>query len=300
MTKIGFIGCGHMGGAMAARLIEKGHELVVADRSAAALEPLIESGALAVGSPREVADRAGIVFACLPSQEASLAVATGDGSVAGGGAMKIYVEASTLGPPTIRQIADHLAGHGVAVADMPVSGGPKWAAEGRLTAILAAAPQTREAIAPILADLAQQIFVVGDKPGLAQIAKLVNNAISIAGMVTASEAIVMGVKSGIEAGVLLDVINASTGRNSATADKFPRAVLPRTFDYGGPLALGIKDLELYLQLGKVLDTPTEVGALISRLWQAAVAEGGPDQDYSEMVKYFERRAGVEVNGKGGP
>lgn len=298
-AKIGFIGCGHMGGAMAARLIEKGYELVVLDRNAEMLEPLVARGAAVAPSPRDVADRAELVFACLPSHEASLAVATGVDSVAGGKAMKIYVEASTLGPATIEQIAQHLAASGVAVADMPVSGGPKWAAEGRLTAILAAEPDVRKVLEPVLADLARQVFVVGDKPGLAQVAKLVNNAISIAGMVVASEAIVMGVKSGVDADVLLDVINASTGRNSATADKFPRAVLTRSFDYGGPLAIGIKDLEQYLQLGQDLNTPTEVGALISRLWQAAVTEGGPNQDYSEMVRYFERRAGVEVKGRGG-
>jgi 3-hydroxyisobutyrate dehydrogenase-like beta-hydroxyacid dehydrogenase len=297
-AKIGFIGCGHMGGAMAARFIEKGYDLVVLDRNTEVLKPLAARGAAIASNPRDVADRAGLVFTCLPSHEASLAVATGADSVAGGTAMKIYVEASTLGPVTIEHISRHLARNGVAVADMPVSGGPKWAAEGRLTAILAAAPDVRKVLAPILADLAQQIFVVGDKPGLAQIAKLVNNAISITGMVVASEAIVMGVKSGIDADVLLDVINASTGRNSATTDKFPRAVLTRTFDYGGPLAIGVKDLELYLQLGQTLSIPTEVGALISKLWQAAVTEGGPNQDYSEMVRYFERRAGVEVKGRG--
>jgi len=208
-----------MGGAMAMRLVDKGHRLVVSDRNPDVLKPLIARGALAAATPRDVADQAEIVFACLPSAEASLAVAR---SVAGGAAMKVYVEASTLGPATIEEIARQLGAVEVAVADMPVSGGPKWAAEGRLTAILAAEPETRKRLEPVLADLASQVFVVGDRPGLAQIAKLVNNAISIAGMVVTSEAIVMGVKSGIGADVLLDVINASTGRNSATTDKFPR------------------------------------------------------------------------------
>lgn len=297
--KIGFIGCGHMGGAMALRLIEKGHALIVTDLDPQVLEPLVARGAMAAADAREVADQAEVVFACLPSNEASLSVATGARSVAGGKAMKVYIEASTIGPPTIEKIVRHLGQGGVAVADMPISGGPKWAAEGRLTAILATDPQTRKKIEPIVADLAKNLFVVGDRPGLGQIAKLVNNALSLVGMAIASEAIVMGVKSGVKADVLLDVINASTGRNSATVDKFPRAILPRTFDYGGPLAIGVKDLELYLELGQSLDQPSEIGAVVRKLWQAAVMEGGPDQDYSELVKYFERRAGVEVKGGSG-
>ncbi|HWK97027.1 MAG TPA: NAD(P)-dependent oxidoreductase [Pseudolabrys sp.] len=295
--KIGFIGCGHMGGAMAKRLIDNGYELVVLDRNPAVLKPLAEQGAIIAATPREVGDRAELVFACLPSREASVAVATGEDGIVAGKAVKIYVESSTLGQPTVDTIAARLASAGIAMADMPVSGGPKWAAEGRLTAILAAGPDVRAKLDPVLADLAKQVFVVGDKPGLAQVAKLVNNAISIAGMVVASEAIVMGVKGGVDADVLLDVINASTGRNSATVDKFPRAVLTRTFDYGGPLSIGTKDLELYLELGEALHYPTKVGARIAEIWEDAVKEGGAEQDYSEMARYFEKKAGVEVKGK---
>ena len=293
-AKIGFIGCGHMGGAMALRLIDKGHSLVVMDRNADVLEPLAARGAEVVSTARAVADVAEVAFACLPSREASLAVAFGADGVAGGKAVKIYIESSTLGQPTIDLISNNLAQAGIAVADMPVSGGPKWAAEGQLTAILAAAPAVREALDPILTDLAKKVFVVGDKPGLAQVAKLVNNAISIAGMIVASEAIVMGVKGGVDAAILLDVINASTGRNSATVDKFPRAVLTRTFDYGGPLSIGTKDLDLYLELGKSLNMPTLVGSHIASIWQYAVTRGDPDQDYSEIARHFERLAGVEV------
>jgi 3-hydroxyisobutyrate dehydrogenase-like beta-hydroxyacid dehydrogenase len=293
-AKIGFIGCGHMGGAMAARLIGKGHSLVVMDRNPGVLEPLAARGAEVVSTARAIADVAEVVFACLPSREASLAVAFGTDGVAGGKAVKIYVESSTLGQPTIDLIVNSLAQADIAVADMPVSGGPKWAAEGQLTAILAAAPAVREALDPILSDLAKKVFVVGDKPGLAQVAKLVNNVISIAGMVVASEAIVMGVKGGVDAALLLDVINSSTGRNSATVDKFPRSVLTRTFDYGGPLSIGTKDLDLYLELGKSLNMPTLVGSHIAAIWQYAVTQGDPDQDYSEIVRHFERLAGVEV------
>ena len=98
---LGFIGCGHMGGAMALRLAEAGYSLVVCDPDATRLEPLLAKGAIAAATPREVADRAEIVFACLPSQKISRDVAYGDDGVVGGKAIRIYIESSTIGQPTI-------------------------------------------------------------------------------------------------------------------------------------------------------------------------------------------------------
>ncbi|TPG58639.1 NAD(P)-dependent oxidoreductase [Roseomonas nepalensis] len=298
--RIGFIGCGHMGGAMAARLLGKGHALVVCDPDAAALAPLLAGGAERAPTPRAVADQASIVFACLPSPEASLAVALGEEGVALGADVRVYVEASTIGQPTVSAIARGLEGTGIELADMPVSGGPAWAAEGNLTTILAASPAARARLDPVLPDLARRVLVVGDAPGLAQVAKLVNNLISFAGMLAACEAIVLGVKAGLDADLLLEVVNAGTGRNSATADKFPRAVLTRRFDYGGPLAIGTKDIDLYRELGRSLGMPTFVGDHVSTLWNYGVARGAPDQDYSELVRHFEAWAGVTVRGKSAP
>lgn len=294
---IGFIGCGHMGGAMALRLIDKGHRLVVCDPDPAMLRPLLDHGAEAAPTPRAVADQAAVVFACLPSREASRDVALGAQGVVHGAALRIHVEASTIGQPTIAAIEEGLLARGVALLDMPVSGGPKWAAEGQLTTMLAGAPEARATLDPILADLAKRVLVVGDRPGLAQVAKLVNNMISFAGMIAACEGMVLGVKAGLDAQTLLDVVNASTGRNSATADKFPRAILPRSFDYGGPLSIGVKDIDLYLELGRAAGMPTFVGAHVSTLWSYAVQQGPPGQDYSELVRHFEAWAGVEVTGR---
>ena len=296
-AKLGFIGCGHMGGAMALRLVEAGYPLVVCDPDATRLEALTAKGAAAAATPRDVADRAEIVFACLPSQTISRDVACGDTGVIGGKAIRIYVESSTIGQPTILAIAEKLAAANIDVLDMPVSGGPSWAREGKLTTILSGPKDARDTVAPVLSKLAGRTIVVGDKPGLAQVAKIVNNALSLTAMMITSEAMVAGVKAGVDADSLVEVINSGTGRNSATVDKFPKAVLPRTFAYGGPVSMGIKDMELYCDLGRASDAATPIGRRVAELWQVITDDIGAESDLTEMVRHFEKIAGVEVRGR---
>jgi 3-hydroxyisobutyrate dehydrogenase-like beta-hydroxyacid dehydrogenase len=294
---LGFIGCGHMGGAMALRLIEGGYSLVVSDPDTTRLEALTAKGAIAVATPREVADRAEIVFACLPSQEISRNVAFGNDGVVNGKAIRIYIESSTIGQTTIVAIAGRLAAANIAVLDMPVSGGPSWAREGKLTTILSGPADARDRVAPVLSQLAGRTIVVGDKPGFAQVAKIVNNALSLTAMMITSEAMVAGVKAGVDADALIEVINAGTGRNTATVDKFPKAVLPRTFAYGGPVGMGIKDMELYCDLGRASHASTPVGEKVAELWRVITDDIGANSDLTEMVRHFETIAGVEVRGR---
>lgn len=295
---LGFIGCGHMGGAMALRLIEGGYPLVVCDPDRARVAALVAKGATAAASPREIADRAEIVFACLPGQTISKTVAFGNDGVVHGKAIRIYVESSTIGQATIGEIADKLSAANIAVLDMPVTGGPSWAREGRLTTILSGPKSARDVVAPVLAKLAGRNIVVGDNPGLAQVAKVVNNALSLTAMMITSEAFVAGVKAGIDADALIEVINSGTGRNSATVDKFPKSVLPRKFAYGGPIGIGLKDMQLYLDLARATEASTPVGAKVAELWPVITDDVGAQSDLTAMVRYFEKIAGVEVRGRG--
>jgi 3-hydroxyisobutyrate dehydrogenase-like beta-hydroxyacid dehydrogenase len=294
---LGFIGCGNMGGAMALRLIESGYPLVVCDPDAARVAALVALGATAAATPREVADRAAIVFACLPAQTISREVAFGADGVVHGKAIRIYLESSTIGQATIGEIAEKLAPANIALLDMPVSGGPSWAREGRLTTILSGAQNARETVAPVLARLAGRTVVVGETPGLAQVAKIINKALSLTAMMITSEAIVAGVKAGVEADALVEVINAGTGRNSASVDKFPKSVLPRKFAYGGPISIGLKDMELYIDLGRDMQASTPVGAKVAEMWPVITDEVGAQSDLTAMVRYFEKIAGVEVRGR---
>ena len=222
----GFIGLGAMGGAIAQRLVRAGVPLHVYDPDPNRVQALVALGARGEASPRAVSDAAEIVYACLPDAAISKDVAYGEHGVAGGAKLRTYVEMSTIGRMALLDIAKSLSGQGVAVVDAPVSGGPKGAEAGTLAVMVAGDPQARDILQPQLEIIAGKVFHVGNEPGKAQMMKLVNNLISAANMVSAYEALVLGAKAGLDADLMVDVINASTGRNSATTDKIPKAVLP--------------------------------------------------------------------------
>lgn len=285
---VGFVGVGHMGGAMAARLLGQGVALVVHDRDDAAAARLAELGAIVAASAADVAARCDVVFTCLPTLDACLAVAT----TLAAGRVAVHVECSTIGRTGIVAVA---AAHpAVETVDAPISGGPKGAAAGTLTAIASGAPSAIARVRPLLDRLAARVFVMGDRPGDAQLAKVVNNALSISAMAVSCEAIALGVKGGLDAAKLVEMINVSTGRNSATLDKFPKAILPRTFDYGGPLAIGVKDLQLYLDEAAAEGLPAWSLVNVAQLWRVAVDRLGPDGDLSTLIRLFEDWAGVTV------
>ncbi|MER2634285.1 MAG: NAD(P)-dependent oxidoreductase, partial [Rhizobiaceae bacterium] len=215
---------------------------------------------------------------------------------AGGSAVRIHVEMSTLGKEAMETIAGEVGAKGVGFLDAPISGGPGRAREGALTAIVAGDPQARAFARPVLDKLARNVFEVGDAPGQAQVVKLVNNMLSITAFVASCEAISVGVKAGLDARTMIDVINASTGRNSATVDKFPAAILPRKFQYGGPLSIGVKDSQLFLDLARSAHMPAFVGSTVANLFAMIAEQLGPEQDYSNTIKVFEAWGGGIVVG----
>lgn len=292
-TSLGFIGLGSMGGAMAARLAAAGHELHVHDVQRAAVDAAVAQGARACASAREVGDRAQVVFCCLPSPAVSEAVAA---ELRGSAACEVLVEMSTVGRAAMQRIAQ-AAGPGIALLDCPISGGRPRALEGTLSAIVAGSPALVQRVRGWLDQLARQVFVVGDEPGQAQVCKIANNAISITGMVVACEAVVMGVKAGLDPATMIDVINASTGRNSATVDKFPRAILPRSFDYGGPISIGAKDLGLYLEEARRQQAPALAVSNAAQLWALAVDRFGEDADMTRFICLLEQWAGLGEDGR---
>jgi len=297
--EIGFIGLGKMGFPMARRLIEARHQLTVFDTRKEAMDKLMAMGAQAASSPKDVADRAETVMASLPSLQASLDVATGANGVIEGKRVKRFVDLSTVGSAMAVRIHDVLGKRDIVQLDSPVSGGVGGAEKGTL-AVMVSGPRADFEMVKSALDVIGKVFFIGEKPGSGQTMKLANNFLSATAMVATSEAVVMGVKSGLDPAVMIDVINAGSGMNTASRDKFPRAVLPRTFDFGFATELMIKDVRLCLDEMRSLGLSMEVAEAVGRLWEAVIRDMGPDSDFTSAIKPIEKAAGVVVGGaKGG-
>ena len=290
---IGFIGLGNMGQPMAKRLIAAGHKLVVYDTRNDAVAPLVALGAQLASSPQDVADRVETVMASLPSLAISEKVALGEGGVIHGKKVKRLIDLSTTGATVAARIFAGLAKKNIVQIDSPVSGGVGGAVKGTL-AVMAACPHSLFLrLEPILRVFGKP-FYIGDKPGMGQTMKLANNLLSATAMAISCEAIVMGVKAGLDPQTMLDVINAGSGRNTATQDKFPKAILTRSFDYGFATGLMYKDVRLCLEEAEALEVPMWVGSAVRQLWQFANAENGPASDFTNIIRCIEEWAGVEV------
>lgn len=288
---LGFVGVGRMGGLMAPRLLDKGYKVTVFDKSAAAVEKLREAGASAAASAAEVADAADIVFLSLPTPDIVQGVATGP--LANGKRVKTVVDVSTTGPKVASAVARELEKRGVTYVDAPVSGGLKGAREGTLAVMVACPKPTFEMIRPIM-DILGRVFFVGEGAGQAQTLKLANNLLAAGVIAMTSETLAMGVKAGLDPKIMCDVINVSSGRNSATQDKFPKSVLPGTFDFGFATGLSYKDVRLCVDEAETLGVPMVVGAAVRQFLAVTQAKYGPDSDFTSMARVVEEWAHVEI------
>jgi 3-hydroxyisobutyrate dehydrogenase-like beta-hydroxyacid dehydrogenase len=297
--EIGFIGLGKMGFPMARRLIEAGHQVTAYDTRKDVLDKMIALGAQAASSPKDIADRVETVMVSLPSLQASLEVATGKGGVIEGKRIKRFVDLSTVGSHMAVKIHDLLKAKNIVQLDSPVSGGVGGAEKGTLAVMVSGPRADFEAIKSALSVIGKTFFI-GEKPGSAQTMKLTNNLLSATAVVATCEAVTIGVKSGLDANVMIDVINAGSGMNTASRDKFPRSILPRTFDFGFATGLMVKDVRLALEEAKSLGMSLEVAEAVGRLWETVYREMGPESDFTSAIKPIEKAAGVVVGGaKGG-
>lgn len=290
---LGLIGVGKMGAPMAGRLLDAGYGLCVFDTNKDAIAPLVAKGARALGSAADVGSSAEIVLLSLPTPDIVEAVVMGPGGLAEGTAVQTIIDLSTSGPAMEKKLAAALAPRGITLVDSPVSGGVGGAKAGTLALMVACSSATFPAVEPILKTFGK-VFFTGEQPGLAQIAKLANNLLNAAALVVTSEAMAMGVKAGLNAKVLLDIINAGSGRNSATQDKFPRAVLPGSFDFGFATGLLHKDVRLCVDEAEALGVPMVVGTAIRQMLSLTSVTYGPNSDFTSVAKVLEGWAGVEI------
>lgn len=284
---------------MAGHFLTAGHRVLVSDIRADAVATLVEQGAIAGTSPAAMAMEAETIIVSLPTPDIVKDVALGPNGIVAGGKVKNFVDLSTTGPDMAREVAAGLAVRGLNYVDSPVSGGVAGAKAGTLAVMVACSDDLFRQFGPML-DVLGNVFHVGTEPGLGQTMKLANNLLTASAMALSAEAVVMGTKAGLDPEMMIEVINAGSGRNTATEDKFPRAILPRTFDFGFAAGLMHKDVALYVRTAKTLGTPIDVAGAVELIWGKIAAEFGYEADITNIVRGIEQRAGVEVKPKPDP
>jgi len=290
---IGFIGLGRMGARMCARLLDAGHTLTVYDVSTAAVDALAQRGAQPAQNAAQVASMAELVFASLPSPGIVQDAVLGKAGAIHGTKMKIFADLSTTGPRVATVIANALSRGNVASLDAPVSGGITGAEKGTLSVMVSGPRASYDRIEPIL-KIFGKLFFMGEKPGLGQTMKLANNLMAASAMAITAEGIAMGLKAGLDPKLMIDVLNVSSGRSSATLDKWPKAVLPRSFDFGFANALSFKDVRLCLEEAEAMGVPMVVGSTVRQMLSITANMYGPDADVTDMARLLETWSGLDA------
>jgi 3-hydroxyisobutyrate dehydrogenase-like beta-hydroxyacid dehydrogenase len=276
---------------MAVNLAKAGQALVVRDLDQTANDILAQRGASVAESALDVANQAETVLACMPTVATCEAVIR---EASGGSAIKHFVNLGTTGSKFSQTMAAVLAEKGIGYLDAPISGGPPGSEAATLSIMCSGDPAAYAAAKPALEITSAKLTYLGEKPGAAQTMKLVNNIMSFCNLVAASEAMTLGAKAGLDPEQMVEVINASSGRNSASMDKIPKAVLTRSFDYGGGNHIIEKDLELWRQEAEAYDVPGYMGNLVRTMFRQMIAEEGKDKDFTRIFMLLERMAGVEM------
>lgn len=289
MTTVGFLGLGRMGAPMASRLVGHVDRLLVHDIAPAAVDALVAQGAEAAGSAAALGETCDMVFLSLPTPPI---VRDAVGEVIAPKAPRIVVDLSTSGPRLAQELHDMLASKGIASFDAPVSGGIRGAELGSLAIMVGGPEALYEEVRPIL-DRIGNPFFMGEQPGAGQVAKLANNLLSLSAIATTAEAMTLAIKAGLDPARMIEVLNAGTGANSATRDKWPRAVLPRTFDFGFSAQLSLKDTRLALEEAQAMGVPLPTGERLAALLDRTLATYGDDADFTAMAKVVEADAGLD-------
>ena len=293
--KVGFIGLGAMGGPMALNLAKAGFSLVVHDVDRAKLAPLVAQGGTVELSPAAVAAQAERTICMVETTEQAEEVITGDrGIIVSAQAGHIVLCMSTIDPFVARRIERRLAERGVAMLDAPVSGGTVRAKSGELSVIVGGAPETFAACEDLFRAMGKNIFHVGALGhGLAM--KLLNNMLGQVQTVAIAEALVFGVKAGLDPKQIYEVIRVSTGNSVQFENRVPR-MLKRDFTPGGTIDISYKDQELETAFAKRLGVPLLLASVSQQVYQMGRAAGFNKEDGSAIIKVMEQLAGVTASG----
>ena len=279
--EIGFVGLGNMGRPMATNLVNSGRAVVVHD--AAGTQARAPRGARLAASNTALAATVEVVHLCVPDGGASESIAR-EVAAAPDRRTRLVVDHSTIGTTAAVRVHALLAGHGVEYVDAPVSGGVSGAVNATLAIMYSGSETTFETLRPIFESMAGNVFRVGSRPGQGQAMKVLNNFLSGTAMAATAEAVAFGVRQGLDMKMILDVVNASSGRNTATTDKFPNRVLTGTWDAGFHSTQIDKDLGLYRDAAEAIGASRPVSPAVSDLWRRLEAHE-PNADISRVYPF---------------
>jgi 3-hydroxyisobutyrate dehydrogenase len=285
--RVGFIGLGAMGSAMSARLVAAGTTVLGYDPSASASSAATQRGVRVVASEAAAASGCATVILMLPDSDVVEAVVRAPGFLESLAEGSTIVDMSSSEPARTRALAATVAGHGASLVDAPVSGGVVGAESGRLTVMVGGDDASVERVAPLLGQFGRVVRVGAVGSGHA--VKALNNLLSAMHLLATAEAMTVGSSFGVDAKVLLEVFNGSSGRSGSTENKWPNFVLPGTFDSGFALRLMLKDMRIAVSLAERLDSPMALGRDATRLWAEAAEVLGPRADHTEVARWVSER-----------
>lgn len=278
----GFIGLGKMGAPMAANLGAAGWPLIAHD--AAGTRERAPEGAVAAESVADVAAEAGVVLLSLP--DGAVVESLADAIIATPSrATTRVVDTSTIGIAAARRVHAKLAEAGIEYVDAPVSGGVSGARAGTVSIMVAASRETYETLESMLAGFTGNVFHVGVEPGQGQAMKILNNFLSGTAMAATSEAVAFGASQNLDLAIMLDVLNVSSGRNTASSDKFVNRILTETYDAGFSCAQMNKDMKLYREGLAAAGGRDPVSGAVAGIWQEFL-ESSQDADITRIYPFI--------------
>lgn len=294
MAKIGYIGLGIMGAAIARNLMKAGHELIVHNRSRAIVDQLVSEGAKAATSPKEVAQQVDFIFTNLPDSPDVELVALGkDGIIEGAHEGLIFIDNSTIKPETARMLAAKLAEVGVKALDAPVSGGDVGARNATLTIMVGGDAEAFEQASPIFGAMGKAYVLVGDA-GAGQIAKVCNQIIVGAQMVALAEALITAQKAGVDPSRVVDAIKGGAAQ-MWTLDVKPPRLFAGNRQPGFKAYMQHKDLGIVLDTGTTYDIPLPMTTLVQGLYSTMLERGERELDNSAVISVYETLSGITLD-----
>src|SRR5688572_2670653 len=288
-TKVGLIGIGNMGAPMGGNLIKAGWKVTVYDTDPEKVRGFTAArGGSAASSLAELGKISDVVITMLPDghvvRRVALGRGAGDDCLAQGFAKgAVIIDMSSSAPVGTRELGKDLAARGITLMDAPVSGGVKGAVAGTMSIMVGGDKALAERYDDLLAAMGRRFYV--GSLGSGHAAKVLNNYVSAAGLAAAAEAVLVAERFGIEPQTLIDVINASTGRNNSTENKFAQFILNGKFNSGFALGLMAKDITLAMEVAKACDVPAELGQATLELWKKAEQAVGGAADHTEIARF---------------